>query len=691
LGVRVFPRRRRPSSTGSIRLLGDIAAALLTTDSPETAVQHVYGALAEPLRIDACLLYLPGGDGSLLQLHTWAGVPEAIVQQIRTTPPGHSVSHHVVERRRPMIAFALNRSSDPRFDRLREIGLKSYVCYPLLGREYVVGALAFGSRVRHRFEDPDLELVRTIANLTALAIERSQLTQALMASEFTLRTYYESAPVLMGIVELTETDDIIHIYDNPAAQAFLGSAPGGGRASERGMAADTIQLWAEQYRRAESSGAAVRFEYVHETAAGPRWLRAVVTRISATPGRRPRFSYMAEDITDRRFAEESLRDADRRKDEFLAMLAHELRNPLAPIRFALRMLESTSDAGEAARARAVIDRQVSHLVRLVDDLLDVSRITRNKIQLRPDRISVAGVMRAAVESTSPVLSASGHRLEVIEPRPDVIVNADHARMVQVFTNLLNNASKFTPPGGRLVFAAHATDTRVDVSVRDNGAGIEPRLLPYLFQLFQQGPAGREGPQGGLGIGLALARRLVEMHGGSIQAFSEGPGCGAEFRVSLPVMPGDAREVRPTPVHDMPPLPATPMRVLVVDDNVDSADMLAAMVEMLDHEVRVEHDGPRALETARAWAPKVGLLDIGLPGIDGYEVARRLRADPETAAMLLVAITGWGQEDDRRRAREAGFDAHFTKPADPGALRDLLQSYAREDRIRPQTRHEDSRT
>jgi signal transduction histidine kinase/ActR/RegA family two-component response regulator len=672
-----------------MRLLGDIATALLTTDSPATAVQQVYIALAQPLRLDACLLYLPSDTG-LLQLHTSAGVPDAVVQQIRSSPPGQSPSELVVERRRPMVVFDLNRSTDMRFERLREMGLLSYVCYPLLGRESLVGALALGSRVRRRFGDPDLELVRTVANLTALAIERTQLTHALMASESTLRSYYDSAPVLMGIVELTESDDIVHVYDNPAAQVFLGSTGGDGGTDAPRMSPDMVRRWADQYRSAEASGSAVRFEYVHETDAGPRWLRAVVARIGGTSGARPRFAYMAEDITDQRFAEESLRDADRRKDEFLAMLAHELRNPLAPIRFALRMLESTENPQQAARSRAVIDRQVAHLVRLVDDLLDVSRITRNKIQLRLDRVSVAGVMQAAVESTAPALDAAGHSLEVREPFPDLTVNADHARLVQVFTNLLNNASKFTPPDGRILFAAEVRDGRVEVIVRDTGVGIDPRALPHLFELFQQGPAGREGAQGGLGIGLALARRLVEMHGGTVQAFSEGAGRGSEFRVSLPVVAGEPRASRPAPSAVLDKEPAAPLQVLVVDDNVDSADMLAAMVEMLAHEVRVEHDGPGALQAAEMWRPRVGLLDIGLPGMDGYEVARRLRANPETASMLLVAITGWGQEDDRRRAREAGFDAHFTKPADPDALRDLLQSYAREDRVTPQTRHEDFR-
>jgi signal transduction histidine kinase/ActR/RegA family two-component response regulator len=672
-----------------MRLLGDIATALLTTDSPASAVQQVYGALAQPLRLDACLLYLPSDTGTL-QLHPSAGVPDSVLQQIRSAPPGQSVSVLVVERRRPMVVFDLKRSTDARFERLREIGLTSYVCYPLLGRESLVGALAFGSRVRRRFDDPELELVRTVANLTALAIERTELTHALMASESTLRSYYESAPVLMGIVELTDADEIVHVYDNPAAQIFLGSAEADESGTARGMAPDMIRLWADQYRRAEGTGAPVRFEYVHETGGGPRWLRAVVARIGGASGPRPRFAYMAEDITDQRFAAESLRDADRRKDEFLAMLAHELRNPLAPSRFALRMLESAGDPQEAARSRAVIDRQVTHLVRLVDDLLDVSRITRNKIQLRVDRLSMAAVMQAAVESTAPALEAAGHTLELHEPRPDVTINADQARMVQVFTNLLNNASKFTPPGGQVVFAADVREGHVEVIVRDTGVGIDPRALPHLFELFQQGPAGREGPQGGLGIGLALARRLVEMHGGTVHAYSKGVGSGSEFRVTLPIGAGEPREPRAAPAAAHEQEPVAPLQVLVVDDNVDSADMLAAMIELLDHEVRVEHDGPGALRAAESWRPRVGLLDIGLPGMDGYEVARRLRANPDTASMLLVAITGWGQEDDRRRAREAGFDAHFTKPADPGALRDLLQSYAREDRVTPQTRHEDSR-
>ncbi len=367
---------------------------------------------------------------------------------------------------------------------------------------------------------------------------------------------------------------------------------------------------------------------------------------------------------------EQLADANRSKDVFLATLAHELRNPLAPIRYALALLDKLPPA--QAQARDVIDRQLTHLVRLVDDLLDVSRITRDKIQLRPERVELGPLVQAAIESVRPDIDAAGDRLAV-DPIPHVWLEADGARLMQVLTNLLNNAVKYTPPGGSIRVTAGRDEGGVRLSVVDSGIGISAEDLPHVFDTFYQAPDGRGQALGGLGIGLMLVRRLVEMHGGRVEAHSEGPGRGSRFSVWLPAAAPAARAAE-GPFGASAGDSNGHMRVLVVDDNIDSADLLAMVVEQLGHDVRTAHDSAAAVAAFHQFRPDVALLDIGLPGRDGYDLAREFRQDAG-GALSLVAITGWGQDEDRRRAREAGFDCHLVKPADPAVIRRLLTCFA----------------
>ncbi len=363
-----------------------------------------------------------------------------------------------------------------------------------------------------------------------------------------------------------------------------------------------------------------------------------------------------------------LAEANRSKDVFLATLAHELRNPLAPIRYALALLDDLTPA--QIRARDVIERQLTHLVRLVDDLLDVSRITRDKIQVRPERIKLASIVLAAVESVRPDIDAAAHRLTVVNPIPDVWLEADPARLTQVFTNLLNNAAKYTPRGGRITFSAAVENGEAVLTVTDSGIGIAPEHLPHLFDMFYQAPDTRDQAPGGLGIGLMLVKRLAEMHGGRVEVHSPGVGQGAEFTVRVPIAAEGTQAVPVAPSSATTPASPRSLRVLVVDDNIDSADLLALVVGRLGHTVRTAHDGDSAAEAFRAFAPDVALLDVGLPGTNGYELARAFRREMGSA-VCLVAITGWGQDEDRRRAREAGFDCHLVKPADPVLVERIL--------------------
>jgi PAS domain S-box-containing protein len=369
-----------------------------------------------------------------------------------------------------------------------------------------------------------------------------------------------------------------------------------------------------------------------------------------------------------------LKEADRRKDEFLAMLAHELRNPLAPIRTALHLMQMPGADGAAVEhARQITERQVRHMARLVDDLLDVSRIMRGRIELRKEPVELANVIAGAAETTQPVLDAQGQTLMVSVPSEPLWVEADPARLIQVIANLLNNAAKFSQRAGRVWLDAERQGDEAVLRVKDEGAGIAPDLLPHLFDLFVQGDKSLERSRGGLGIGLTVVHKLVEMHGGKVTAHSEGPGRGSELVIRLPLRQEAPRPAQATSQSPGPPGKRASRRVLVVDDNVDAAQSTAMLVRLWGHDVRVVHTGPEALQAAEEYQPDIVVLDIGLPGINGYEVARRLRQQPRYRQTVLAAVTGYGQEGDRSRSEEAGFDHHLTKPVDPATLQAILAS------------------
>jgi signal transduction histidine kinase/ActR/RegA family two-component response regulator len=370
---------------------------------------------------------------------------------------------------------------------------------------------------------------------------------------------------------------------------------------------------------------------------------------------------------------EELREGDRRKDEFLALLAHELRNPLAPLRNALQIMRLSGDGEGEANVRDMMERQVRQMVRLVDDLLDVSRITRGKLELRKERVELATVMQTAVEIARPLIEAGGHELTVTLPKQPVHVDGDLTRLAQVFSNLLNNAAKYNEPGGHIRLTAERQGSDAVVTVKDTGVGIPADMLPKLFEMFTQVDRSLERSQGGLGLGLNIVRRLVEMHGGSVEAHSDGHGKGSEFVVRLPVVFVQTAQAQPA-CGECHGTPAGPCKVLVVDDNVDSATSLGLMLRLMGHDSRTAHDGLQAVDVAGSYRPDVVLLDIGLPKLNGYDVARRIREQPWGKEMKLVALTGWGQDEDKRQAKEAGFDHHMVKPVDPAALEKLLGKF-----------------
>jgi signal transduction histidine kinase len=395
----------------------------------------------------------------------------------------------------------------------------------------------------------------------------------------------------------------------------------------------------------------------------PQALEAEVSQRTAELARTN--AALEAEIAERKRLESELREADRRKDEFIAILGHELRNPLAPIRTGLDILTLK---GAEPQTVELMRQQVVHLMRLVDDLLDVSRITRGKIQLQLEPVDVAAAAQRAAETVRPMVEAQEEKFTLTLPAAPVWVQADPVRLTQIICNLLHNAAKYTDRGGRIWLTVQPAGEQVAIVVRDTGIGIRPDLLPHVFEPFMQADRALDRAQGGLGIGLTLVRSLTAMHGGEVTARSEGEGRGAEFEVRLPVL----TDVPAKPQEEALPDVTHGRRILVVDDNVPSAKMLGMLLERLgDHQVLVTHDGPTALEKAPEFLPEIVLLDIGLPHMNGYEVARRLRRDERVRAATLVAVTGYGGEEDLRRSQEAGFDEHLVKPVSVEALLRIL--------------------
>jgi signal transduction histidine kinase/ActR/RegA family two-component response regulator len=405
----------------------------------------------------------------------------------------------------------------------------------------------------------------------------------------------------------------------------------------------------------------------------PTRVSALVSAVRAALRARQRQYQIREHLAEHARKEQALREADRRKDEFLAVLAHELRNPLAPIRNSLHILRLTGPQDSPSEHVAeMMERQVNHMVRLVDDLLEVSRISRGKIELRKEMLEVAAVVRSAVETSRPLIEGGGHRLSFEIPAEPITLEGDLVRLTQVVANLLNNAAKYSDAGGQIWLAVRRDANQVVISVRDAGVGIPPDMVARVFDLFMQVDRQPSRVQGGLGIGLTLVKNLVELHGGSVEARSEGVGRGSEFVVRLPLVAAAAPTPHVVPVNYSAAV-LSERRVLVVDDNRDAAESLGTLLKLLGADVRVVYSGPAALEAVATHRPGVVLLDIGMPGMDGLDVARRIRQLPGAQDVILIALTGWGQEEDRDRSQSAGFDFHLIKPADVNALQHLLVS------------------
>jgi PAS domain S-box-containing protein len=505
-----------------------------------------------------------------------------------------------------------------------------------------------------------------------------QAEERLQASEERYRTLFDSIDDGVCVIEMLYDDDgkpfdYRFLEVNAAFVRHTGLEDAAGK-TIRSLAPGHEDHWFATYGRVAATGEPERF--IDQAARLGRWYDVYAARVGPAGSRK--VVVLFTDITERRRTELELRrladglaEQDRRKTEFLATLAHELRNPLAPIRSGLQLMRrAKGDPAALARVEDIMDRQLDHLVHLVDDLLDVARITRGQIALKPERIALAEVLRAAVDTSMPLVEASRHRLDLRLPDAPLTLVADPIRLTQVVSNLLNNAAKYTPRGGAIVLAAERAGDQAVIAVSDNGIGIPPESLESVFQMFTQVAHASQRSHGGLGIGLSLVRSLVELHGGSITADSAGLGAGSVFTVRLPLGDGNPAAPAPAPAARAPAHVGT-LRVLVVDDNRDAAETLSALLTIMGHTAPVAADGHQALRMIAGFRPQVVFLDIGMPGMSGYDVAKAVRSDPQFDEVRLVALTGWGGEADRARSREAGFDAHLTKPATVAAIEAVL--------------------
>lgn len=525
-----------------------------------------------------------------------------------------------------------------------------------------------------------VELHRSKEELRAR--DRRDFEQRLEAKEERYRTLFESIDEGFCVVKLLrDSDGQARDYRFEEANEAFGMHTG-----LKDAVGKTIQElapgheshWFAIYDRVARTGEATRF--VEEAKSLNRWFDVYAARLGG-PGS-DLVAIIFSDITQRLLAEQDLRrladelaQANKRKTEFLATLAHELRNPLAPLSNGLHLMRVAGGKPEVVeKTRQMMERQVQHMVHLVDDLLDVARISTGKVELRRQAIDLKDVVATAVETSGSLVEAGGHQLTVELPQDPLPMNADPTRIAQVVSNLLNNAAKYTPPGGRIALKVARDGDEAVLSVRDTGIGIAAEALGKVFEMFAQVPNTGDKPQGGLGIGLSLVQSLVTLHGGTVAAASEGVGKGSTFTVRLPLA-----GAHPAPAVGAPGAAGAgagdTLRVLVVDDNTDAADSLGVLLEMEGHATKIAHTGQQALALAASFQPHVVFLDIGLPDVTGYDVARRLRDMPSLEDTLLVALTGWGTQDDRERTRAAGFDRHLTKPAELRAVEELLRSVA----------------
>lgn len=663
----------------------DVGLALTQVESLEDMLERCTEAMAEHLGAAlACIWTLKeGSDQVELRAHSGdVSLGEWENERVRL---GQGLIGQIAESGKSRLMHTLSVEGTEFSEFLLENGLSFFAGYPLLIESRVVGVV--GMHSRKPYSGSVIENMESLANSIALGIERLRSDQKIRESEERVRMAVQAANI--GTWDFDLTTETLRWSDR--CKEIFGMSPEDPIDYEiflKHLHPDDRERTDLQVSNALDSGGTGSYK-IDYRAVWPdgtiRWIVATGEAFFEGQGANRhavRFVGTVLDITDRKDAEERLREvaarlseADHRKDVFLATLAHELRNPLAPIRTGLEVMKlAEGDPAILEEVREMMERQTKQMIALVDDLLDVSRITRGRLELRESRVNLSEVLRNAVESSRPFVDESGHNLTVESPDQPVYLKADPHRLAQILSNLLNNAAKYTPNGGEIRVRAELVGSDVRISVADNGIGIPADMKDQIFEMFAQVEHAKEHLYTGLGIGLTLVKSLVEMHGGRVEVLSEGQGKGSEFYVFLPVLDAETDEVErdeeATPEKERE---SERKRVLVVDDNKTAADMLGRVLEIQGSEVRVANDGEEGIKVAEAFRPRIIFLDLGMPRLDGYEAARLIRETDWGREVYLVALTGWGAEADRKRTKEAGFDQHLVKPAEPSVLVDLIRS------------------
>jgi PAS domain S-box-containing protein len=565
--------------------------------------------------------------------------------------------------------------SDPRttdvLEAYRLSGIRAVISIPVIKSGRFVAGMAVHQATPRHWREHEVKMVSIVANRCWESIERSRIARVLRESEAKFRTIANAVPQMVW----STRPDGFHDYFNQQWYDFTGVPEGstdGGQWNAMFHPDDRARAW-EVWHHSLATGETYEIQYRLRHRSGEyRWTLGRALPVRDESGNVTRWMGTYTDIHDQKIAEEELKDTSQHKDEFLAMLAHELRNPLAPICAAAQLLKiAGADENRVREYSDILDRQVKHMTNLVDDLLDVSRVTRGLIQLEKEDVDLKVVVNSAIEQARPLIEARQHEVRLRMASAPAFVFGDKTRLVQVVANLLNNAAKYTPQGGEIALMLEVLGTEAKISVSDNGNGISPTLLPHVFDVFTQGKRTPDRAQGGLGLGLALVKSMTTLHGGQVAASSNGPNKGSTFTITLPLLTND--EVRQADAAHKSTLlqTAKPVHLMIVDDNLDAARSLAALLETEGHHATVKEEARSALKTAEQDPAQVFILDIGLPGMDGYELARKLRARPETANAVLIALTGYGQEQDRTLSKAAGFDHHFLKPIDFQQLTRIL--------------------
>ena len=657
-----------------LQALYELADRLHRAESPSEIHDAALDAIFDAMQCDRASILL-FDEANVMRFVGWRGLSE----EYRLAVEGHSPWTAEEQDPEPLSIADLDLAEMEETLRtvIKNEGIAALCFIPLISSGRIIGKFMAYFDTSHAFSEHELDLGLTIARQLAFGIERLRTEEARRESEERFRELANNIDqIAWTLDERGQATWYNRRWFEYSGTTLEDMRAGAGRTFHHPA---HVQRVIERFEQCVAKGELWEDTFPLRGKDGKyRWFLTRAVPIRNEQGRIIRWFGTNTDVTELRELEDALLEADHRKDEFLATLAHELRNPLAPVRNAVQILRLKGPPSlEVQWAREVIDRQVQQMTRLIDDLMDVSRITRDKIELRKENVELGAILQSAVETSRPLIDASGHAMVVSLPTQPIYLNADSTRMAQVFSNLLNNAAKYSEKSGRIDLSVKSDGDEVVVFIRDQGIGIPPEMLPRIFDLFTQVDRSLERAHGGLGIGLTLVRRLIEMHGGTITAQSDGSGRGSTFIVRLPIA-----AALPTP--ELPPPAHTPVdasrthRILIVDDNDDAATSLSVMLTILGYETRTAADGVSGWEAAQEFRPQTILLDIGIPKMNGYDVARHIREQPWGEKIVLIAVTGWGQAEDIQRTLEAGFDHHLVKPVDPADLTTLLSSVTSEE-------------